>query len=68
VIAMLVAYLRAVGAPKAATEASVLQVIALVVIVPPATHLWGVTGVAWAMTVGLSGSAAWMLYRILKRA
>jgi O-antigen/teichoic acid export membrane protein len=68
VIAMLVAYLRAVGAPKAATEASVLQVIALVLIVPPATHLWGVTGVAWAMTVGLSASAGWMLYRILKRA
>ncbi|RFU48106.1 oligosaccharide flippase family protein [Paraburkholderia sp. DHOC27] len=67
VIAMLVAYLRAVGAPKAATQASILQVIALVIIVPPATHLWGVTGVAWAMTAGLSAAAAWMFYRILKR-
>lgn len=67
VIAMLVAYLRAIGQPKAATQASVLQVIALVIIVPPATHLWGVTGVAWAMTVGLSAAAGWMFYRIVKR-
>ncbi|WP_414696551.1 oligosaccharide flippase family protein [Paraburkholderia sp.] len=67
VIAMLVAYLRAVGQPKAATQASVLQVIALVIIVPPATHLWGVTGVAWAMTAGLSAAAGWMFYRIMKR-
>jgi O-antigen/teichoic acid export membrane protein len=67
VIAMLVAYLRAVGAPKAATQASLLQVVVLVIIVPPATHLWGVTGVAWAMTAGLSAAAAWMFYRILKR-
>jgi PST family polysaccharide transporter len=62
-IAILVAYLRAVGAPKAATQASILQVIVLLIIVPPATHWWGVTGVAWGMTAGLSVSAAWMLYR-----
>ena len=68
VIAILVAYLRAIGAPKAATQASVLQVIALVIIVPPATHWWGVTGVAWAMTAGLAASAGWMLYRILQGA
>jgi Na+-driven multidrug efflux pump len=68
VIAILVAYLRAIGAPKAATQASVLQVIALVAIVPPATHWWGVTGVAWAMTAGLAASAGWMLYRILQGA
>jgi O-antigen/teichoic acid export membrane protein len=67
VIAMLVAYLRAIGAPKAATQASILQVIALVIIVPPATHLWGVTGVAWSMTAGLSAAAAWMFYRVIKR-
>ncbi|MGA3246911.1 MAG: oligosaccharide flippase family protein [Paraburkholderia sp.] len=63
---MLVAYLRGVGAPKVATHAAVLQAIALVIIVPPSTHLWGVTGVAWAMTAGLAGSATWMLYRIVK--
>jgi O-antigen/teichoic acid export membrane protein len=66
-IAMLVAYLRATGVPKAATQASVLQVIVLVVVVPPATHWWGVTGVAWAMTAGLAASAGWMIYRIVTR-
>jgi Na+-driven multidrug efflux pump len=35
--------------------------------VPPATHLWGVTGVAWSMTAGLSAAAAWMFYRVIKR-
>lgn len=67
-IAVLVAYVRAIGLPKVATQAAVLQIITLVITVPPATHLWGVTGVAWSMTVGLAGSAGWMLYRSLKRA
>jgi len=67
VIAMLVAYVRATGVPKVATQAAALQVVALVITVPPATHLWGVTGVAWSMTVGLAASAGWMLYRIVKR-
>ena len=48
------------------SSSAVLQAIALVIIVPPSTHLWGVTGVAWAMTAGLAGSATWMLYRIVK--
>ena len=67
VIAMLVAYVRATGVPKVATQAAALQVVALVITVPPATHLWGVTGVEWSMTVGLAASAGWMLYRIVKR-
>ncbi|AUT69411.1 oligosaccharide flippase family protein [Paraburkholderia hospita] len=62
-IAVLVSYLRAVGDAKATTQASVIQVFVLVACVPPATHYWGVTGIAWAMTVGLSSAAAWMTYR-----
>jgi O-antigen/teichoic acid export membrane protein len=62
-IAVLVSYLRAVGDAKATTQASVIDVIVLLVCVPPATHLWGVTGIAWAMTLGLCSGAAWMLYR-----
>ncbi len=62
-IVVLVAYLRAVGDARATTHASVIQVIVLLVCVPPATHYWGVTGIAWAMTVGLVSSTGWMLYR-----
>jgi PST family polysaccharide transporter len=65
-IAVLVSYLRAVGDAKATTQASVIQVFVLLACVPPATHYWGVTGIAWAMTVGLSSAAAWMIYRTAK--
>jgi O-antigen/teichoic acid export membrane protein len=67
-IAVLASYLRAVGLPKATTQASVMQALVLCMIVPPATHFWGVTGIAWAMTAGLSVAASWMLYRILREA
>ncbi|MFT0169877.1 oligosaccharide flippase family protein [Paraburkholderia mimosarum] len=66
-IAVLVAYLRAIGDPKATTQASVLQGVLLLLVVPPATYGWGVTGVAWAMTASLTASAGWMCYRIIKR-
>ncbi|SDG08732.1 oligosaccharide flippase family protein [Paraburkholderia phenazinium] len=62
-IAVLVSYLRAVGDAKATTQASAIDVVVLLVCVPPATHFWGVTGIAWAMTVGLSSAATWMAYR-----
>jgi len=63
-IALLVAYLRAVGLPRAATEASVLQVGVLLVTVPPATQHYGAIGIAWSMTAGLACAAAWMLFRM----
>jgi O-antigen/teichoic acid export membrane protein len=66
-IAVLVAYLRAVGDAKAVTHASLIQMVILFVIVPPATHYWGVTGIAWSMTVGMGSAATWMLYRTLRR-
>nr|WP_213768719.1 oligosaccharide flippase family protein [Caballeronia sp. dw_19] len=67
-IAVLVSYLRAVGLPKVATHASIIQAVVLLVTVPVATHLWGVTGIAWAMTVGLGAAAGWMLFRIAREA
>ncbi|HEX7910585.1 MAG TPA: oligosaccharide flippase family protein [Paraburkholderia sp.] len=66
-IAVLVAYLRAVGDAKATTHASLIQMVILVGIVPPATHYWGVTGIAWSITVGMGSAATWMLYRTLRR-
>ncbi|WP_206002650.1 oligosaccharide flippase family protein [Paraburkholderia polaris] len=66
-IAVLVAYLRAVGDAKATTHASLIQMVILFAIVPPATHYWGVTGIAWSMTVGMGSAAMWMLYRTLRR-
>ncbi|SAL38681.1 oligosaccharide flippase family protein [Caballeronia humi] len=68
VIAVLVSWLRAVGLPKVATHASIIQAVVLCVTVPVATHLWGVTGIAWAMTVGLGSAAGWMLFRIVREA
>ncbi|SAK69852.1 oligosaccharide flippase family protein [Caballeronia ptereochthonis] len=68
IIAVLVSWLRAAGMPKVATHASIIQAIVLCVTVPVATHLWGVTGIAWAMTVGLGSAAGWMLYRIVREA
>lgn len=65
-IAVLVSYLRAVGDARAATQASVMQVIVLFAVVPPATHYWGVTGIAWGMTAGLGTAALWMLYRTVR--
>jgi PST family polysaccharide transporter len=68
VIAVLVSWLRAVGMPKVATHASIIQAVVLCVTVPVATHYWGVTGIAWAMTVGLGSAAGWMLFRIVREA
>ncbi|WP_244826027.1 MULTISPECIES: oligosaccharide flippase family protein [unclassified Caballeronia] len=68
IIAVLVSWLRAVGMPKVATHASIVQAIVLCVTVPIATHLWGVTGIAWAMTLGLGAAASWMLFRIVREA
>jgi len=65
-IAVLVSYLRAVGDAKATTQASMIDVVVLLACVPPATHYWGVTGIAWSITVGLSFAAAWMLFRIAR--
>ncbi len=67
-IAVLVSWLRAIGLPKVATHASIIQAIVLCVTVPVATHLWGVTDVARAMTAGLGSVANWMLFRIVKGA
>ena len=66
-IAVLVSYLRAIGDARAATHASLLQVVVLIATVPVATQRWGVTGIAWAMTLGLASGAGWMLYRALRR-
>jgi PST family polysaccharide transporter len=66
-IAVLVSYLRAIGDARAATSASLIQAVVLVVVVPVATQRWGVTGIAWAMTAGLAAGAAWMLYRAFRR-
>ncbi|WP_248320353.1 MULTISPECIES: oligosaccharide flippase family protein [unclassified Caballeronia] len=68
VIAVLVSWLRASGMPKVATHASIVQAVVLCVTVPIATHLWGVTGIAWSMTAGLASATAWMLYRIVREA
>ncbi|RAR61705.1 PST family polysaccharide transporter [Paraburkholderia unamae] len=65
---VLASYLRAVGDARAVTVASLLQVGALIVSVPPAMHLWNVTGIAWAMTFGLASCASWMLYRVSRQA
>ncbi|KND60195.1 hypothetical protein BVER_00269c [Candidatus Burkholderia verschuerenii] len=67
-IAVLVSWLRAVGMPKVATHASIIQAVVLCVTVPIATHMWGVTGIAWAMTVGLGSAASWMLFCIVREA
>jgi PST family polysaccharide transporter len=63
-IAVLVAYLRAVGDARAATHGSVLQILVLVITVPIAMHRWGVLGIAWSMTAGLGAAAMLMLYRL----
>jgi O-antigen/teichoic acid export membrane protein len=68
IIAVLVSWLRAVGKPKVATHASIIQAIVLCVTVPVATHYWGVTGIAWAMTAGLSAAAGWMLLCVVREA
>jgi O-antigen/teichoic acid export membrane protein len=65
-IAVLVSYLRAVGDARATAQASAIQVIVLFAVVPPATHYWGVTGIAWSMTMGLATAALWMMYRTLR--
>jgi O-antigen/teichoic acid export membrane protein len=67
-IAVLVAYLRAVGDARAATHGSVLQILVLVVTVPIATHHWGVLGVAWSMTAGLGAAAMLMVCRLQRGA
>ncbi|MGG1946377.1 oligosaccharide flippase family protein [Trinickia sp. NRRL B-1857] len=62
-IAVLVAYLRARGDARAATQASAMQVVVLVAVVPWAVRGWGATGIAWAMTAGLATAGLWMIYR-----
>ena len=65
-IAVLVAYLRARGDARAPAQASAMQVVVLVGVVPLAMHEWGVMGVARGMTVGLATAGLWMLYRAFK--
>ncbi|CAN7238912.1 oligosaccharide flippase family protein [Trinickia sp. LjRoot230] len=65
-IAVLVSYLRAVGDARAAAQASAMQVAVLFLVVPAATHYWGVTGIAWGMTSGLATAVVWMLYRTVR--
>lgn len=64
-IALLVADLRAIGIPSAVTHASVLQAMLLVVAVPLAFRQWGVVGVVWASTAGLSVAALYMSTRAI---
>jgi len=64
-IAVLVSYLRAIGDARATVHASAIQVVVLLVSAPLAVRWWGVTGIAWSMTLGLGCAAAWMLYRTL---
>ena len=64
-IAVLVSYLRAIGDAKATVHASAIQVVVLLVSAPLWVRWWGVTGIAWSMTLGLGCAAAWMLYRTL---
>ena len=64
-IAVLVAYLRACGDARAAAQASAMQVVVLVAVVPIAVSRWGAVGIAWGMTSGLVTAGAWMLYRTL---
>lgn len=66
-IVTLVAYLRAIGDARAATHATMLQATVLAMAVPLATRHWGVFGVAWSMTAGLTAAASFMLYRLKKR-
>jgi hypothetical protein len=46
-------------------HASLIQVVVLLVSVPARGSWWGVTGIAWSMTLGLGCAAAWMLFRTL---
>ncbi len=62
-IAVLVAYLRARGDARAVAQASAMQVVVLIAIVPWAVHRWGAAGIAWGMTAGLATAGLWMLYR-----
>lgn len=65
-IAVLVAYLRACGDARTAAQASIMQVVVLFSVVPPAMHFHGVTGIAWGMTAGLATAMLWMLFRTVK--
>ncbi|WP_425470755.1 oligosaccharide flippase family protein [Trinickia fusca] len=65
-IAVLVAYLRARGDARTAAQASIMQVVVLFSVVPPAMHFHGVTGIAWCMTAGLGTAMLWMLLRTVK--
>ncbi|HEV3105458.1 MAG TPA: oligosaccharide flippase family protein [Trinickia sp.] len=65
-IAVLVSYLRALGDARATAQASGMQVIVLFSVVPFAAHYWGVTGIAWSITVGLGIAMSWMLYRAMR--
>ncbi|WP_438947146.1 oligosaccharide flippase family protein [Trinickia soli] len=65
-IAVLVAYLRARGDARTAAQASALQVVVLVAVVPVALRQWGVVGIAWGMTAGLATAGLWMFYRTVK--
>lgn len=65
-IALLVAYVRAAGMPKAVTQATILQGMLLVVLVPLAFRWWGVIGIVRATTAGLSATALYLSIVVAK--
>lgn len=64
IIAVLVAYIRAIGQPKWIAIATSLQLIIFVPSIMLLSHFYGVIGLAYANVIGTFSAALYLVYRV----
>lgn len=64
VIAVLVAYLRGTGRPKVVTQATLIQLVVLMVAAPPLLHFFAAIGMASSLAVAGTAAVTYMFRKI----
>lgn len=64
IIAVLVAYLRGTGIPKVVTQATIAQLIVLLVVAPPLLYYFAAIGMAISLAIAGAAAVAYMLHTI----
>lgn len=66
IIAVMVVYARAIGRPELVTQASAMQVVMMLISAPIAVFNYGVTGMAWALSICVGFAILWIFNGLRK--